>query len=162
MPNSFIRSLLALGAIHTTGCNYSDEVEELSGGYFYRNEGEHTKDILSHSPNGENIYSQVTAYDFNSDFIIATQKPIYAEYKSAIAFELQNNSNAKDDLIHRENAADSIIKHNSFYQSIFLHQTNYWIISHKDNRVHGPLTKQQYTKLRNTLHVPEELQIGGK
>ena len=38
------------------GCSNSDITEELSNGYFYRDEGENTNDILSHLPHRKDIF----------------------------------------------------------------------------------------------------------
>jgi hypothetical protein len=145
----------------STGGDYS---EEISGGYFYRSEGADTKDILSHLPNGNNIYSKVVSYDYNSNFIIAAQQPIYNEYRSMIGFELRNDlskypSNSETDMIKSEVIADSILKNDPFYRKVFSRTTNYWIIDHTRNLFLGPLSFEEYEKKRKDLGVPDDLQL---
>jgi len=142
----------------------NDGSEELSGQYFYRNEGRDVKDILCHNPNHQEIYSKVLDYAYNSDFIVAVQEPIYNEYKVMIGFNLRNtlskySKNLKDDVDKSEKEADSILVNDHFYQSIFKHEINYWIISNKTQLVFGPLTKEEYEKKREELMIPQSLQI---
>jgi hypothetical protein len=48
-------------------------MEELSGDYFYTDEGGNAKFIICHLPNRKGIYSTVIEYDYNKDFIIALE-----------------------------------------------------------------------------------------
>jgi hypothetical protein len=142
----------------------NDSSEDLSGDYFYRNEGSHVKDILSHLPNHREIYSEVLGYDYNSDFIVVAQHPIYSEYKTMIGFNLRSDlkrypTESKEEIIESENRADSILQHDPFYRSIFEHEINYWIISTEAHRLYGPFTKEGCKKKRDDLRVPENLQI---
>ncbi len=142
----------------------SDYTEELSGDYFYRDEGTHVKDILSHLANGKEIYSEVLEYTYNSDFIIAAQTPVYEEYVSMIAFNLRDDStkyhgDSDETRMKSEREADSILKHDSYYLSIFKHKINYWIIAHKTKTTYGPLQKEEYLKKRKELHIPDWVSI---
>lgn len=146
-----------------TGCiPNSDSTEDLSGQYFYREEGTHVKDILSYVPNRKEIYSEIVHYDFNPDFIIAEQKPIYNEYKAMIGFNLRANTkkyptNSETEVIQSEKEADSILKNDPYYKSILAHKINYWIIVISSNQMLGPLTKQEYEKKRKELNIPGRL-----
>jgi hypothetical protein len=142
----------------------SDTTKELSGNYFYRDEGRNVKDILCHSPNHQEIYSKVLDYAYDADFIIILQQPIYDEYKAMIGFKLRDtlakySKNTKEDVPKSENEADSILTNDPFYQSIFMRKINYWIISNKQQIVFGPFTKDEYERKRVELLVPDRLQI---
>lgn len=142
----------------------SDESRELSGQYFYIDEGINSKQILSHLPNRKEIYPNVVDYSFNSDFIIALQKPDYKEFKSIIAFQLRDNlkkypGNSKKDIFESEKVADSILKANSFYKKIFANKINFWIIDNKRKILFGPLSKQEYENKRIELNIPENIKL---
>ncbi|MGX5688164.1 hypothetical protein [Arcticibacter tournemirensis] len=147
------------------GCSAGgDYAKDLSGDYFYRDEGDSKKDILSHLPGKKDIYGEVLDYDYNDNFIVAKQKPIYEEYKSMIGFKLRDNlkeypTNSKEEIFQSEKEADSILKHDPYYKTIFTHKINYWIISHKDNQMYGPLTKKEYIRKRKELNIPESLRV---
>jgi hypothetical protein len=145
------------------GCS-SDNTEELSGGYFYRDEGVNAKDILCHLPNRKGIYSKITGYDYNADFIVAVQQPNYEEYKTMIGFDLRDNlkkypKNSSEERIESEKEADSILKHDPYYKLIFAHKTNYWIIVNKSKEVLGPLTQMEYQSKRKYLNIPESIEV---
>jgi len=69
----------------------SDDYHDLSGDYFYRNEGVHVKQIICHLPNRGEIYSEVIGYNYDLNFIIVAQKPIYSDYRQMIGFNLRDN-----------------------------------------------------------------------
>lgn len=145
------------------GCS-SDNTEELIGGYFYRDEGVNTKDILCHLSNRKGIYSKVTAYDYNADFIVAVQQPTYEEYKTMVGFNLRDNlkkypTNSSEESVQSEKEADSILKHDPYYKSIFAHKINYWIIVNKSEEVLGPLAKVEYQSKRTDLNIPENIEV---
>ena len=144
-------------------CN-NDSYKELSGNYFYKDEGEICKQIISHLPNKKEIYSTVTSYDYNSDFIIARQLPNYDDYKTMIAFELRSDlkkypTNSINDFLKSEKLADSILKNNNFYNSIFINPENYWIIEIKKNKLHGPLTKSEFINASLKLKISSKLKL---
>jgi hypothetical protein len=151
------------------GCNEThsingDYVKELSGEYFYRSEGAEMNDIISHLPNRKEIYSNVLDYNYDSDFIIATQQPIHEQYKSMIAFYLRDDTikypvRENENIVKSEQDADSILKNDEYYKSIFKNKINYWIISLKVNKLYGPLTKAEYLQKRKELKVPNELEF---
>lgn len=150
-------------SILVNGCS-RDYTEDLSGDYFYRDEGKDVKDILCHLPNHKEIYSKVIGYDYNKDFIVAAQNPIYNEYRTTIGFNLRDNlkkfpSNSGEEIVESEKEADSILNHNPFYLSVFAHKLNYWIIYNKTQELYGPFTKSEYEYKRKQLRVPEDIQI---
>lgn len=151
----FIRSLFS--------CS-NDTNSELSGNYFYRDEGGYMKEILSHSANRENIYGRIICYDYNSDFIIALQEPIFDEFVSMIGFNLRDDSikyssNSSEDIRNSEIEADSILKNDPYYRKIFSSKYNYWIISHKLDSVFGPLTKEEYLIMREEINIPNGVKL---
>ena len=142
----------------------SDDYHDLSGDYFYRDEGAHVKQIICHLPNHGEIYSEVIGYNYDSDFIIVAQNPIYSDYRQMIGSNLRDNlkkypNNDVADIAKSEKVADSILKHNSYYLSIFKNKINYWVISNKANKLYGPFTENEYKIKRRELDVPESLQI---
>lgn len=144
-------------------CSSFDSTKELSGNYFYRDEGPTLKDILSHNSN-MNIYSTVIDYDYNDNFIIALQEPNYKEHEQMIAFEVRDkfpkySKNTIEDVQESELVADSILDNSSYYKSIFSHNRNYWIISIKVNKIYGPLTKQEFAIRKKELNVPANLSL---
>jgi hypothetical protein len=146
------------------GCNTSDETKELTGGYFYQDEGDNSKYIINHLPNVKGIYAKVIAYDYDSQFIIAAQQPIYEDIKSKIGFELRNNlkkypTNSRDERVKSEKEADSILKIDPYYKSLFLNKINYWIIRGENKKIYGPLTRQEYIELRLKLGVSKNLEL---
>jgi hypothetical protein len=162
---STLSLIIVLSCALPLGCiPNSDSTKELSGNYFYRDEGPNVKDILSHSPNRQEVYSKVIGYAFDEDFILIVQQPIYDEYKAMIGFKLREtlprySKNQKEDVNMSEVEADSILKTDDFYKSIFRNDINYWIISNKQQMVFGPFTKDEYERKRVQLSVPEKLQI---
>lgn len=110
-------------------CSCQDRTVELSGGYFYRDEGERIKDILSVQGNRE-IPATVTAYAFDDYFIIAKQKPkVPADplYNKQPVYEFGNE------------------------------YVYYWIIDHRQDTVWGPLGEEEYWRVRAWVGVPPEL-----
>ena len=87
--SSFIKMISALFIFQ--GCTIGDSSEELSGNYFYRDEGANLKEIICHLPDSKNIYSKVISYSFDKDFILVAQEPNFEEYKNSVAFELRND-----------------------------------------------------------------------
>lgn len=160
-----IISMLSCLSVFFGGCFVnSDDAEELSGNYFYRDEGTHVKDILCHLPGRKEIYSEVIGFDHNNDFIVVAQKPVYQEYRTAIGFNLRNDlkkypTNSGEEIIRSEEEADSILKKDDFFRSVFAHDINYWIIDNKTDQVYGPFTKTEFEEKRKVLNVPGTLQI---
>jgi hypothetical protein len=165
MKNLFLVIIFFSLSFLINGCiNNSDYSEDLSGHYFYRDEGGHVKDILCHLPNHKEIYSEVIGYSYNKDFIVAVQKPVYEEYRTIIGFNLRSDlkrypTNSKEEAMQSEKEADSILKHNPFYLAVFKNKLNYWIISNAKQELYGPFTKSEYESKRKELMVPESVQI---
>jgi len=142
----------------------SDEDEQLSGGYLYRNEGPDTKELLSNRDGMASIHGRVVRYRYNDNFIVAVQHPVYAEYHAGVGFELRGDlrkypTNSAAEIAASERAADSLLTHDQQYQAIFAHKTNYWLIVHQPAKVYGPLTYSQYVQQVRALRVPEELAL---
>lgn len=142
----------------------SDSKEELSGNYVFINEGQDNRFIISHLPGRKNIYGNVLNYNFNAQFIIARQQPIFDEYKSKLAFDLRDDlikypENSLEDIKKTEALADSILKNDSYYKNIFSNKINYWIIDHKRNLFLGPLTFKEYKHKFKELDIPKSLEL---
>jgi hypothetical protein len=69
----FLNAIVGALVICLYSCSVSDDMEELSGDYFYTDEGGNAKFIICHLPNRKGIYSTVIEYDYNKDFIIALE-----------------------------------------------------------------------------------------
>jgi hypothetical protein len=151
-------------AVLLGGCNLSDEAEELSGGYLYRNEGPNTKELLSGRPGMASIHGKVVGYHYNADFIVAVQRPVHEEYRTGLGFDLRGDlqkypTNSDADRLASERVADSLLAHDPHYRAIFVHKMNYWIIAHGPQRIYGPLTYPQYMQQARALHVPNGLAL---
>ena len=119
--------LIVLFSIFLSAC--SDSTKELSGNYCLREEGRDLNDISCHSATGREIPANIISYNFNDDFIIASQRP-----------------KMTDDPLYSEthyfNGRDSMY---------------FWLIVHKSKLVLGPLTKSQFDKALSKYNVPMTL-----
>ncbi|WP_439555633.1 hypothetical protein [Dyadobacter sp.] len=156
----FFSSLLAMGC-----GGISDYSENLGNGFLYESPGKEVKNIRTPIHGQKNIYGKVVEYKFNADFILAIQQPSREVYRGSIAYELRNadrvkyKDNSTNDRIESERVADSLILYDPYYKRIFAHTTNYWIISHQNKAMFGPLTREEYFRRRNELKVPDELKL---
>ncbi|KQS24674.1 hypothetical protein ASG33_23205 [Dyadobacter sp. Leaf189] len=143
----------------------SDYSENLGNGFLYESSGKEFKNIRTPIRGQKNIYGKVMEYKFNADFILAIQQPSREIYHGSIAYELRNADrvkykyNSTNDRIESERVADSLILNDPYYKSIFANTTNYWIISHQNKTMYGPLTKEEYFRKRKELKVPDELKL---
>jgi hypothetical protein len=112
------------------GC--SDITENLGNGFFYRNEGGPIKDILCHKAQIGEIPATVVSFDYNSDFIIAKQKP----------------KMPGDPLYDKEY---------QYKRGVDVYY--YWLIIKKSNQIYGPLDLSEFIQLKFKYHIPEELQL---
>ena len=164
-PPSYTRFAVALViAVLLGGCNLSDEAEELSGGYRYRNEGPNTKELLSSREGMASIHGRVLRYRHNADFIVAVQHPVYKEYRTGLGFDLRSDertypTNSVAEMVASERVADSLLTHDPQYRAVFVHRMNYWIIAHGPGKVHGPLTYSEYVQQARTLQLPDQLTL---
>ncbi|NNV57692.1 DUF3997 domain-containing protein [Limnovirga soli] len=117
------------------GSCQSDTYEEISGEYYFYEEGVHQnvieKDGLDYY--GKLIPCEILSYDYNKEYIIAAQKPVLPCFEGEFAAT-----------IHYPPNKDSIY---------------YWIISHEQNLLVGPLTKEEFELKRMELKVPKNLKI---
>jgi hypothetical protein len=111
-------------------CNCSDKTINLGSDYFLRIEGKGTNDILSRSPIDGSIPCDVLMYDFNSDFIIAKQKP------NKITSPMYERE------FEYKNGRDS---------------NYYWIIGHNPKIFVGPLNEVEYLGAREKYKIPKDL-----
>ena len=144
------------------GCN--DYTRELSGGYFYWDEGGQSRAIQSHHSENESVWGEVLDYDYSSEYIVILQCPSHDEYVNMVAFYLEDDTlryPQASRLSHdkSEHDADSIVSTDPRYTRIFANKYNYWIVSHKAHKVFGPYTKTEYWQKRKELDVPECLEL---
>jgi hypothetical protein len=156
------RTLIVMSCFFFIRC--SDSTEELGGNYVFINEGENDKFIISHLPGRTNIYGKVLSYDFNEQFIIAKQQPVFNEYKSKLAFDLRDDlikypKNSLEDVEKTEELADSILRNDPFYKNIFSGTINFWIIIIKSDSTIGPLTLNDYLIKRKKLNIPDNVHL---
>jgi hypothetical protein len=137
----------------------SDYTEELSGNYFFLDEGAEMKQILSHPPGRTEIYGKVTSYNHDDNFILAMQIPSRENYRDMIAAGLGPGSKNQKELNESRQKADSIMKTDPFYEKLFSNHVNYWIISHTENKTYGPMTVDEYLRARQRLNVPPQLRL---
>jgi len=111
--------------------------------------------IITDSTGGWLIYSQIVAWNYDSIFIIAKQKPFY-EISDSILMRHPNTSLTFRDKLYNET-------------EIY----NYWIIdkrkeidSYYDGRiwrytkgVYGPITYEEYWEKRKEFNVPDSLKL---
>ena len=109
----------------------SDNTKDIGGGYFYRDEGGSIKDILCEKPNGGEIPATILDYTYDSEFIIAKQKP--------------------------KQPQESLYKRNYTYNTD--NTFFYWIILKASNIVLGPLDIQEYINMRLKYQIPDELTL---
>lgn len=127
----FIFFTISIILLIFVSCN-SDTSIELSGGYFLRDEGKDMHDILNHSPDFKEIPADIISYGFDTDFIIASQKP--------------------------SNTPDPLYKSEPIYRD-GKNAIYYWIIVNKDKNVIGPMTEKEFGEAKIKLKVPEKLQL---
>jgi hypothetical protein len=149
------------------GCNSSDYTQELSGNYFFISEGNSEKYIENHSSMGKHIWSNIFSYSYDQNYILAAQTPVYASFKSFLAFEIRSTNkiyekNTKEDIKISEVLADSILKNNTYYRNIFSRKINYWIICIKNDSLIGPLSKNDYLQKCKVLGISKELNLESK
>jgi hypothetical protein len=141
----------------------SDEYRELSGGYFYADEGPASKAILSHSPNRFQIYGVITGFDYNEDFIVAMEIPdslSWSEYRPL----KRTSENTGESIYPVDQSKQLALLQTDVYAlpmelmvQVLRNDTNYWIIDNSGSNVYGPLMYSDYQTLRRQLHVPEDL-----
>jgi hypothetical protein len=153
-----LHRLLLLLLLLLSSC-ISDYTEELSGNYFYLNEGGEIKQILSHTSGRTEIYGKVTSYNHDDNFILAMQIPSWENYRDMIAAKLGQGIKNQKELNENRQKADSIMKTDAFYEKLFSNNINYWIISHSENKTYGPMGIGEYLQARQTLNVPAQLRL---
>lgn len=111
--------------------------EKLSGGYIFQSKGHDFNKIRKniYIQGDKYIPSNVINYSYNDIFIIAAQEP--------------NNY----DLYLYNHVIDS----NNFYN--YQELIEFWIISHEDSTIYGPMSLSNYIKKRKELSVPEDLKL---
>ena len=109
-----------------------DLVDELDGGYFFRDEGGTIKDIFCNNANGGEVPATVTGYGSNELFIVASQVP-------------KLPPDPLYDRVHYHSNGGSA--------------TYYWIIDIKGDSVRGPLSREDHQEGRSLLRIADDLVI---
>ncbi len=157
--------LIFILACISCGGGISNYTEEFSGGFIYVNYGEIFNTIQSPSSSYPNIYVEVITHAYNDNFIIVLQQPSKKGYQSKIFSKLRHENrkrypnNSANDRAQPDCIADSIIINDPYYRKVFINKLNYWIISHKNKKLYGPLTKTEYLSKRKELDVPVDLKL---
>ncbi|MCL4473670.1 MAG: DUF3997 domain-containing protein [Actinobacteria bacterium] len=118
-------------AVFIVGCNANESYTSLSGKYTYVWDGDANTYIFHelYSRNGKLIPCTVKEYVYDDAFIIASQKPN------------QNCNLRREDSLRTGN------------------ELNYWIADIGRDQLHGPLSYDEYIKMRDKLKVPEILSL---
>ena len=125
--------LISVGICGLQGCSSGgDYSTELSGGYFFRDEGTDIHDILSHQPSGREIPANVVSYSYNNAFIIAAQKP-----------------NKVDDPLYGKTPNYKEGRGKVYY----------WLVYHSKNLFLGPMSKTEFVLAKKKYKVPEDLKL---
>lgn len=125
--------LIVVGTLFILSCgSCGDSSNELSGGYFLRDEGIDVHDILNHTDGLKEIPANVISYNYDNNFIIASQRP-----------------NKNPDPLYNRSPIYKDGK-NTIY---------FWLIINKSKLVVGPLTTTEFQQARVQYNVPENLQL---
>lgn len=124
-----LRVLGVVAFLLVGGC--SDRTESLGSGYFLREEGGTTRDILSERAEGREVPATVTAVAYDDDFILAQQRP----------------KSPPDPLYEAE------------YVYPDPDRDYFWIIDKRDDWISGPLSLQEYEDTRARLGVSDALTL---
>lgn len=108
----------------------SDYTKNLGASYFYRYEANDLRDILCEKAGGGEVPADVISYNYNTDFIIALQKPRLPQ----------------DPLYE---------KTYTYYKGDTINY--FWLIIKKERKVFGPLDEKSFNQLRKKLGVPSSL-----
>ena len=132
--NSKIKFVLAIiSLICLWGCNLSDYVKKIGDNYEYYHEGFSYK-VITHVNNHVNdveIPRSIIAYDYDDHFILAAQVDIIE--KERLVEEDEEVINPK--------------------------KINFWLIEIEGDKLHGPLTLDEYLYKRKELNIPSELKL---
>jgi len=113
-------------------CNFTDSTKQLGDGYFFRNEGDMIKDILSERPNGGEVPAKVIDFAYDQNFIIAKQKPKLPQ--------------------------DALYNKKHYYKK-GPDAVYYWIVIKGVRSVLGPLDDDEYKEARKKYNVPDKLEL---
>jgi Protein of unknown function (DUF3997) len=113
-------------------CSCQDTVLDLSGGFFYRNEGGDVKDILYHEPGHGEVPATVVGIAFDKNFILAKQLP--------------------------KVPSDPLYERNYVYQN-GPDVAYYWIVDLQQDSIWGPMAEVEFKKTRLLVGVPAALEI---
>jgi len=147
------------------GAGVSDFTQDLGNGYVFESFGQDLKNIRTPVPGQKDIYGKVVQYVYDKNDILVIQQPNKKIYRNILGEEIISKNRSKypnhsiDDIREGQRIADSLIMYDPYYRKIFAHKINYWIISHKNKQIYGPLTEEEYYHKRKDLNVSRELQF---
>ncbi len=119
--------------------------------FYYMNNGKFDTVLLSKE--SEIIDCCLTDIAYDSTYIVTLQKPakeIEDDYKGAQQYK--GKEKFKDRLVHlfkKEIPEKRYLSNSTLYY--------YWIINKKSDYIYGPLTKERYQELKDSLHIHLEL-----
>lgn len=122
-------------------CSQNNSID-MGNGYRFDNDPVISNDKVIFGPY-ENTYAvsgYVVAYNFDSIFIVAEQKPREIILK---------NTYSNSEMTYR--------KQEKIFEESTLRQ--YWIINKLQNIIYGPFKKEEYLKKREKLGVSQELKL---
>jgi len=123
-------------------CKNSDDTFPVFSKHYkldYTGQGEiMIKNISPNTKRGWEVYGHVLFYGYNSDFIIAQQKP-------------------RDKIVSPFNLSQKLDEQNLKIQKSDILQ--YWIIKIHNDSVFGPFDKTEYFITRKKLNVPDNLKL---
>lgn len=160
-------TLIIFVIIFFASCN-DYAIDDLSGGYrfhYLQPDEEYIRKYDTNKKVTKAIYGTIDMLDYNSDFIVVKQSPIFELYRlhlSHLLHEIDSNRfprRATGELEYREKIADSILRHDPFYQKMFSSDVNYWIIVHEQDTIIGPLSYEMYKKKREELDIPSYVSL---
>lgn len=143
--------ILFTGLFLLAGCSasFSDVHADLGNGYFYLGEGPtqsyiyYSKNLMAPSIDSIIVWPTVMAYAKNDTYIIALQTP--------------NESISRQNLVYindkTEISADSILITDSFFINMLAHDTCYWIIQKNEFSTFGPLSRDAFRSIKDSLNI---------
>ncbi len=124
---------IIISCIYFYSC-VSDYDKALTGEYHYIEEGSHQYAIWHMGKEFEKfIPCEILSYDYNEEFIIAAQRPVNPCFIGFLTDSIQYP--ASEDSIY------------------------YWIADNKNDKLYGPLNKENFDDIKNNIGVPPSLKI---
>ncbi len=142
-------------------CNPGVYDEKLADGCFYLEYNRPTNEITCPFIKGKGIYGEIVGHDFDSDFIIAAQRPDAQAHIQLLSMDLfsDTKSHSRQESDECDKKADSTVRHDLYFQKILSAPTNYWIVGIKQKKLYGPLNEEGFIIKRLELGVSSKLKL---